>query len=137
MKGLKISVASQKQAGDLVTITAGVNRGQEGVLQEKASKGWNIKLQTGEVVLASFPFIKLIAKKGEFEDGEPWKSILAGEVAEDKDAPNSPESPGTTSETTGDELKSNLRWTRHWRQQAPKETAGLKRVRKSRKILPR
>ena len=63
-----MSAASQKQAGDLVTITAGVNKGQEGVLQEKVSKGWHIKLQSGEVVLASFPFIKLIAKKGEFDE---------------------------------------------------------------------
>ena len=52
------------------------------------------------MVLTSFPFVKLILKKGEFEDGEPWKSILAGEVAEDKDAPNPPESPGTA----GDEI---------------------------------
>ena len=53
--------------------------------------------------MTSFPFVKLISKKGEFEDSEPWKSILAGEVAEDKDAPNSPESPCTASGETGDE----------------------------------
>ena len=63
-----MSTTSQKQAGDLVTITAGVNNGQEGVLQGKASNGWNIKLRSGEVVLTSFPFVKLIAKKGEFEE---------------------------------------------------------------------
>ena len=60
--------ASQKQAGDLVQITGGANKEQEGVLQEKVSNGWNIKLRSGEVVLTSFPFIKLIAKQGEFEE---------------------------------------------------------------------
>ena len=99
-----MNATSQKQTGDLVTITGGPKKEQEGVLQEKVSKGWNIKLRSGDVVLTSFPFIKLIAKKGEFEDGEPWKSILAGEVAEDKDAPNSPESPCTASRETGDEI---------------------------------
>ena len=99
-----MNATSQKQTGDLVTITGGPKKEQEGVLQEKVSKGWNIKLRSGEVVLTSFPFVKLIAKKGEFEDGEPWKSILAGEVAEDKDAPNSPESPCTASRETGDEI---------------------------------
>ena len=99
-----MNATSQKQTGDLVTITGGPKKEQEGVLQEKVSKGWNIKLRSGEMVLTSFPFVVVLAKKGEFEDGEPWKSILAGEVAEDQDAPNSPESPSTASETTGDEL---------------------------------
>ena len=99
-----MNASLQKQAGDLVSITAGANKGQEGILQEKASNGWNIKLRSGDVVLTSFPFVKLIAKKGEFEDSEPWKSILAGEVAEDKDAQNSPESPCTASGETGDEI---------------------------------
>ena len=67
LKGNKMS-ASQKQAGDLVQITGGANKEQEGVLQEKVSNGWNIKLRSGEVVLTSFPFIKLIAKQGEFEE---------------------------------------------------------------------
>ncbi len=97
-----MNTTSQKQTGDLVTITAGINAGQAGILQEKVSKGWNIKLRNGEVVLTSFPFVKLIAKKGEFEDSEPWKCILAGEVAEDQDASNPPKSPATASEETGD-----------------------------------
>ena len=63
-----MSTTSQKQAGDLVTITGGASKGHEGILQEKVSNGWNIKLRSGEVVLTSFPFVKLIAKKGEFED---------------------------------------------------------------------
>ena len=63
-----MSTTSQKQAGDLVMITGGVNKDKEGVLQEKVSNGWNIKLRSGEVVLTSFPFVKLIAKKGEFEE---------------------------------------------------------------------
>ena len=113
-----MNASSQKQAGDLVVITGGPKKEQEGILQEKVSKGWNIKLRNGEVVLTSFPFIKMIAKQGEFEDSEHWKSILAGEVAEDKDAPilvpeigganiidqNSPESPCTASGETGDEI---------------------------------
>ncbi len=99
-------------------ITAGASKGQEGILQEKVSNGWNVKLRSGEVVLTSFPFVKLISKKGEFEDSEPWKSILAGEVAEDKDAPilepeinrsceiiqYAPESPCTASGETSDEI---------------------------------
>ena len=60
-----MSATTQKQAGDLVTITGGASKGQEGILQEKVSKGWNIKLQSGEVVLTAFPFIKLLAKAGE------------------------------------------------------------------------
>ena len=113
-----MNATSQKQAGDLVTITAGVNKDKAGILQEKAGKGWNIKLRSGEVVLTSFPFIKLISKKGEFEDTDPWKSILAGEVAEDQGTPTTepeidgsceitqyaPESPGTASRETSDEI---------------------------------
>ena len=98
-----MNASLQKQAGDLVVITGGPKKEQEGILQEKISKGWNIKLRSGEIVLTSFPFVKLISKKGEFEDSEPWKSILAGEVAEDTDAPNSPERPCTASGETGDE----------------------------------
>ena len=52
----------------MVVITGGVSKGQEGILQEKASNGWNIKLRSGEVVLTSFPFVKQIAKQGEFEE---------------------------------------------------------------------
>ena len=98
-----MSTASQKQAGDLVKITGGRSKSEEGILHEKTSKGWNVKLKNGEIVLTSFPFVVVLAKKGEFENGEHWKSILAGEVAEDKDAPNSPESPCTASGETGDE----------------------------------
>ena len=65
-----MSATSQKQAGDLVVITGGANKNQEGVLQEKASNGWSIKLRNGELVLTSFPFVKLIVKKGEFEENQ-------------------------------------------------------------------
>ena len=54
----------------MVVITGGVSKGQEGILQEKASNGWNIKLRSGEVVLTSFFFVKLIVKKGEFEENQ-------------------------------------------------------------------
>jgi len=120
LKGIKMSTTSQKQPGDLVRITGGRNKTEEGILHEKTSKGWNVKLKNGEVVLTSFPFVVVLAKKGEFEDGEPWKSILAEDFAEDQDEPipeaepaiaeenttaqNTPESPGTASETAGDEI---------------------------------
>ena len=122
--------ASQKQSGDLVIITGGANKNQEGVLQEKVSNGWNIKLRNGEVVLALFPFIKLIAKQGEFEDGESWKSILAGEVAEDTDAPNSPERPCTASEETGDAIIAPGKDAA----QAPTETAETDRIEENTEI---
>ena len=115
-----MSTTSQRQPGDLVRITGGHHKSEEGILHEKTSKGWNVRLKNGEIVLTSFPFVKLIAKKGEFENGEPWKSILAEDFAEDQDelipeaepviaqenttTQNTPESPGTASETTGDEL---------------------------------
>ena len=106
-----MSTSNQKEAGDHVKITAGANKGQEGILQEKVSKGWNIKLQSGEVVLAAFPFIKLLAKAGESEgcpqSEEPLESEAlpeaetenseAEEIAED-----SSENPSPKSEETGD-----------------------------------
>ena len=116
--------ASQKQSGDLVAITGGAHKSQNGVLQEKVSNGWNIKLRSGEIVLTLFPFVKLISKKGEFEDSEPWKSILAGEVVEDKDASNSPERPCTASGETGDEIVDPGEITA----QAPEGAAGNGRV---------
>ena len=63
-----MSTTSQKQVGDLVKITGGTNKTEEGILHEKTSRGWQIKLRSGEVILTSFPFVKLIAKKGEFEE---------------------------------------------------------------------
>ena len=108
-----MSASSQKQAGDLVTITGGANKGQEGILQEKVSKGWNIKLRNGEVVLTSFPFVKLIAKKGEFEENQRSEqlqenepsAVTAPEIGEaEETAQNPPESPHTESEETGEEI---------------------------------
>ena len=63
-----MSSSNQKEIGDHVKITAGACKGQEGVLQEKVSNGWNVKLHSGEVVLTAFPFIKLLAKAGEFAE---------------------------------------------------------------------
>ncbi len=99
-----MNTTSQKQAGDLVKITGGRHKSEEGILHEKTSKGWNVKLKNGEIVLTSFPFVVALAKKGEFEDGEPWKSILQTEIVEDQGSQNPPESPITASETTGDEM---------------------------------
>ena len=115
-----MSATSQKQAGDLVRITGGRQKSEEGILHEKTSRGWNVKLKNGQIVLTSFPFVVVLAKKGEFEEGKPWKSILAEDFAEDQDEPipvaepviaeentiaqNTPESPGTASETAGDEV---------------------------------
>ena len=141
-----MSTTSQKQAGDLVKITGGRKKTEEGILHEKTSKGWNVKLKNGEIVLTSFPFVVVLAKKGEFEDGEPWKSILAGEVAEDQDEPipeaepaiaqenttaqNTPESPCTPSETAGDAIGESLVDA----VQAPTETAETGRIEESTEI---
>ena len=95
---------NSKQTGDLVTITGGVHKNKEGVLQEKVTKGWNVKLKNGQIVLISFPFVIVLAKKGEFEDSEPWKSILQPETADDQGSQNIPESPCEASEETGDEI---------------------------------
>jgi len=109
-----VSKKTDKQIGDLVTITAGANKGQEGVLQEKVSKGWNIKLHSGEVILAAFPFIKLLAKAGESEESikseEPLESEAlpdaepehseAEEIAENANANPSPVSEETGAETS-------------------------------------
>ena len=115
-----MSTTNPKQAGDLVKITGGLYKKEEAILHEKTSKGWNVKLKSGEIVLTSFPFVIVLAKKGEFENGEPWKSILAEDFAEDQDEPipeaepaiaqenttaqDAPESPCTASEETGDAI---------------------------------
>ena len=115
-----MSGTNSKQVGDLVKITGGLYKKEEGILHEKTSKGWNVKLKSGEIVLTSLPFVVVLAKKGEFENGEPWKSILAEDFAEDQDelipeaepviaeenttAQNAPESPCMPSEGTGDKI---------------------------------
>ena len=113
-----MSGAKSKQVGDLVEITGGLYKKEEGILHEKTSKGWSVKLKNGEVVLTSFPFVVALAKKGEFEEGDPWKSILEEEITEDHEAPipeaepeitettaqEAPESPCTATEETGDEM---------------------------------
>ena len=135
-----MSTTSQKQAGDLVKITGGRHKTEEGILHEKTSRGWNAKLKNGEIVLTSFPFVVVLAKKGEFENGEPWKSILAEDFAEDQDEPisetepaiaqenttaqNTPESPCTSSEGTGDEVVESAVDAA----QAPTETAKTGRI---------
>ena len=112
-----MSTKTDKQIGDLVHISRGQHKGENGVLRDRSQRGWLIELATGEEIDLMFTFVRLQARKGNFEDTEPWKSILAEEVAEDKDAPitepeinesseiaqNPPESPCTASEETGDE----------------------------------
>ena len=106
-----MSSSNQKEAGDHVKITAGANKGQEGVLQEKVSKGWNIKLQTGEVVLAAFPFIKLLAKASESEESIKSEESLESEALPEVEPENSEteeiaeqtkENSSPASEETGD-----------------------------------
>ena len=106
-----MSKKTDKQIGDLVTITAGANKGQEGALQEKVSKGWNIKLQNGEVVLAAFPFIKLLAKADEsqespqLEDPQNIETLPEPELensAAEEIAGDSNENPSPASEETGE-----------------------------------
>ncbi len=75
-----MSKKTDKQIGDLVTITAGAYKEKEGVLQVKVSKGWNIKLHNGEVVLTAFPFIKLLAKAGESEESPQSEELLESEA---------------------------------------------------------
>ena len=108
-----MSTTSQKRPGDLVTITGGVYKNKEGVLQEKVSNGWNIKLRSGEVVLTSFPFVKLIAKKGEFEENpqseQPQDSELISETeseieVEAEIVQNSPENPCLATKEIGEEI---------------------------------
>ena len=108
-----MSATPQKQAGDLVVITGGANKGQEGILQEKVSKGWNIKLRNGEVVLTSFPFVKLIAKKGEFEENQQSEqlqenepsAVTEPEVGEAEEiTQNPPGSSHTESEESAEEI---------------------------------
>ena len=67
-----MSKNNQKQAGDRVIITAGAYKEKEGLLQEKVSKGWNVELETGEIVLVAFPFIKLMEQSE--EDSQPEES---------------------------------------------------------------
>ena len=84
-----MSSSNQKEIGDHVKITAGANKGQEGVLQEKVSKGWNIKLQSGEIVLAAFPFIKLLPKAGESEESPQSEEPLESEDLPEAEPENS------------------------------------------------
>ena len=115
-----MSGASQKQVGDLVKITGGHHKSEKGILHEKTSKGWNVKLKNGKIVLTSFPFVVMLAKKGEFENGDPWKSILQTEIAEDLSAQNLYESPCTASKGTGDRIVAlGGAWTRHRCRQKP------------------
>ena len=81
--------ASQKEAGDLVKITGGANKEKEGILQEKVSKGWNIKLHSGEVVLTAFPFIKLLAKAGESAESPQSEARLESEALPEAEPENS------------------------------------------------
>ena len=106
-----MSSSNQKEVGDHVKISAGANKEKEGILQEKVSKGWNIKLQSGEVVLAAFPFIKLLAKAGESEESpqseEPQDSetILEAEPENseaEEIAEQTNDNPSPSSEETGD-----------------------------------
>ena len=147
LKGTKMSTTSQKQPGDLVRITGGRNKTEEGILHEKTSKGWNVKLKNGEIVLTSFPFVVVLAKKGEFEEGEPWKSILIEDFAEDQDEPipeaepaiaeenstaqNALESPCTTSEATVEAIgESSVNAA-----QAPAGTEGNGRIEENTELL--
>ena len=107
-----MSSSNQKEVGDHVRITAGASKGQEGVLQEKVSKGWNIKLQSGEIVLAAFPFIKLLAKAGESEESPQSEEPLESEALPDSEPENSEaeeiagdsnENPSLSSEETSEE----------------------------------
>ena len=106
-----MSSSNQKEVGDLVRISGGAHKEKEGILQEKVSNGWNIKLQSGKIVLAAFPFIKLLAKAGEFEEGPQTEELLESEALAEAEPENSePEeiagqtndNPSPASEETGE-----------------------------------
>ena len=113
-----MSTKTDKQIGDLIHISRGQHKGEDGVLRDRSQRGWLIELATGEKLDLMFTFVRLQARKGTFEDTDPWKSILAGEVAEDQNAPitepeidgsseiaqDAPESPCTAYETAGAEI---------------------------------
>ena len=84
-----MSSSNQKEVGDHVKIIAGANKEKEGILQEKVSNGQNIKLQTGEVVLAAFPFIKLLAKVGKSEESPQSEEPLESEALLEAEPENS------------------------------------------------
>ena len=84
-----MSKKTDKQIGDLVRITGGAHTEKEGILQEKVNKGWNIKLQSGEIVLAAFPFIKLLAKAGESEESPQSEESQGGEPVSEAEPENS------------------------------------------------
>ena len=107
-----MSKKTDKQIGDLVRITGGAHTEKEGILQEKVNKGWNIKLQSGEIVLAAFPFIKLLAKAGESEESPQSEESQGGEPVSEAEPENSEaeeiaeqtnENPSLVSEETGEE----------------------------------
>ena len=106
-----MSSSNQKEVGDHVKISAGANKEKEGILQEKVRKGWNIKLQSGEVVLAAFPFIKLLAKAGESEESlqseEPQDSEALPETEPENRVTeiieDANDNPSPASEETGEE----------------------------------
>ena len=105
-----MSSSNQKEVGDHVKISAGANKEKEGILQEKVRKGWNIKLQSGEVVLAAFPFIKLLAKAGESEESPQSEESQVGEPVPEPEnseaeeiAEQTNENPSPASEETCDE----------------------------------
>ena len=113
-----MSTKTDKQIGDLVHIGQGQYQNESGILRDKTQRCWVIELAAGEKINVMFPFVRLKARKGTFEEEEPWKSILTGKVAEEQDAPilepeinglceitqYAPESPCTASEETGDEI---------------------------------
>ena len=107
-----MSKKTDKQIGDLVRITGGAHTEKEGILQEKVNKGWNIKLQSGEIVLAAFPFIKLLAKAGESEESPHSEAHLESEALPEAETVNSEaeeiaeqpnENPSPESEEPGEE----------------------------------
>ena len=81
-----MSAQSQKKAGDRVTITAGAHKEQEGILQRKVSKGWNVELETGEIVLVAFPFIKLMEQSAEDSQPEELQDTETSAEAETESA---------------------------------------------------
>lgn len=53
-----MSSSNQKQVGDRVVITAGPSKDERGVLQSKVARGWNVQLDSGALVMTSFPYVQ-------------------------------------------------------------------------------
>ena len=53
-----MSQKKEKQIGDLVSITRGQYKEQDGILRDRSQRGWLVELQSREIVNLMFPFVR-------------------------------------------------------------------------------